>query len=176
MNDPFSWQLPQFVTEHALPITVALQACVSVIDVMPPHAPAAHVGAPQLRICVPAVSQVPALVCAHVDQAEHMRIPHGIPSVLGSVHAFDVIDAIGEQTPAAHVGIVLVTICMPLVEQGALGMHGDVIVMGVPHDVPSVVRVQLADSIEVLPAQLPPPHTEMVTVRVWVPVCAQRSG
>jgi hypothetical protein len=159
---------------HAAPERSNVQPCVCVVDVPEPHVPLEHVGVMQVRVCCPEESQLSEFVCVHALHAEHICVPHAVPSVLPVVHACIVIIAFGWHVPPPHVGLVVVTGCIPLVLHGMLGMHVPVTVPPVPHDMPSVFgRMHACISMVLDIAQVPLWHIEVVTVRVCMPFIAQ---
>jgi hypothetical protein len=72
-----------------------------------------------------------------------------------------------------HVGMVVVTICMPLVPHGIVTTQGIEVMVAAPHEEPSVFgRVQGCDSLVVATMHAPAWQVELITLRICVPLVA----
>ncbi len=169
----------QSVCVHATPPTLALQGWLSVEIAMPLHDPplvgATQVGVVQERVCVPVRSQVLGCVCMHVPQAPHDAGPQAAP-VGSAVQAWLSWVAVVAQVPAAHIEAVAVRVWVPVLPQVTPTEQSDhAVVVGAAQTIPSVVRVQSMDSLLSVGTHAPPPHAEVVTLRVWCPLVAHGS-
>jgi hypothetical protein len=85
---PGSRHVVQLVVVHDTPPTLALQACVSVVAVLPVHMGppplGSHVGVLHERLWLPVRSQVPGIVWAHALHEPQVVAPHapGVPERL----------------------------------------------------------------------------------------------
>lgn len=162
---------------HGDPETVALQDCVSVLgEVALQVASPAQLGVMHARDRDPVRSQVPGDVWPHALHAPHVVAPQLEPVTVPLTHVWLSGVTPIVHAPLAHVAVVVVRVCVPLIAQAEPTMqldHGVVTVA--PQDNPSVVRVHSCVSSASVAAHAPLLHVDVVTVRDCEPACVHGS-
>lgn len=143
-----SRQLPQLVVAQDTPDTLALQACISIVDDEPEQVPAPlHVGVVHMRVCRPVRSQVPGIVCVHEPHGAHDVAPHVEPVASATMHDWLSAATAMTHAPALHAGVVVVRVCVPVVAHVAPTMQADhALITTLPQGIVSVERMQACDS------------------------------
>lgn len=178
---PASRQAPQLVVVQETPETLALQACISIVVEVPVHPAvvlplALHVGVLHVRVWRPVRSHVPGMVCVHAPQGLHVVAPQIAPVTSALRHIWLSGTTLFTHAPLAHVGVVVVRVCVPIVAHVAPTMQGDHALMTTsPHDMPLVVRMHACDSGVSVATQAPPAQCDVVAMRVCVPACVHGS-
>jgi hypothetical protein len=96
---PSSRQSPQIVVMQLAP-GGTVQACISIMGMLPEHVPPPQIAVVHVRDCVPVVVHASMLVGTQAPKGGHDGVPHGDPSVDDTVHACISVVITGAHAPA----------------------------------------------------------------------------
>jgi len=139
---------------HGSPVTVTVQARLSVRATPGPQIPLAHAGLLQVRDWVPAGSQLDIVLCAHALYAPQTSPPpQGIPLV-SRAQAIISTEVCTPHAPAEQIGLLTDRLWVPVRSHASSkpphGPHAPGV--GAPHAAPSVLRGQPPVSVSTVSA------------------------